>query len=316
MQYPLDLLQNCWFLAGPTASGKSELALELACRLNAEIVALDSMSLYRDMNIGTAKSSREMQAAVPHHLIDIIDPHEEFSLAQFVTTAATACGDIRSRGKTPLFVGGTGLYLRGILRGVFEGPPADWDYRRRLELEATREDPGFLHRQLQDVDAPTATRLHPNDARRIIRALEVRHLTGQPLSSQQREGPLPPEVRPPHVFWISPPRDWLHARINARVDWMMRAGLVEEVQMLLQRALPLSRTARQALGYKEVIDCLESNGDFEECADLIQRRTRQFAKRQCTWFRNLEECAAVEIKGSESVAALSEHIMGLDARTR
>jgi tRNA dimethylallyltransferase len=309
MQFDSTLLQQCRFLAGPTACGKSETALALAERIDIEIVALDSMSLYRGMDIGTAKASPSMQQSVPHHLIDVIDPHQEYSVADYVSTAAVLCGEIVTRGKIPLFVGGTGLYLRAVLRGVFEGPAADWEFRRNLEREAASHTPDFLHRRLREVDPTSAERLHPNDQRRVIRALEVFHLTGQPLSQQQSERPLPPNERPQHVHWLSPPRDWLRQRIDARVLAMIDAGLVDEVRGLLSAQHPMSRTARQALGYKEIIDHLEGRATLDDAIETVQRRTRQFAKRQHTWFRNLEECTAVEVTGCEQADELAERLL-------
>jgi tRNA dimethylallyltransferase len=308
MQFDLDLLKRGWFLAGPTASGKSAAGLELARRLDAEIISLDSMAIYRGMDIGTAKPTMAQRCEVPHHLIDVVDPHEEYSLADYVNAAATAAKDIAGRGKTVLFVGGTGLYLRGVLRGVFDGPSADWEFRKELEA-AARESEDYLHQRLRAVDPIAAERLHPRDHRRLIRAIEVHHITGEPLSAQHRHGPLPEPHRPRNVFWIHPPRDWLHERINRRVEEMLEQGLVAEVERLLLGPLPLSRTARQALGYKEVIDHLEGQTGYEEMADLIQRRTRQFAKRQHTWFRNLEECHPIKTQGTETPMELADEIL-------
>lgn len=306
---PPELLRQCWFLAGPTACGKSEVALELAGRIGAEILSLDSMALYRGMDIGTAKPSPEARQRVPHHLIDLIDSHEEFSVAEYAAAAEAACRDILARGRVPLFAGGTGLYLRSLLRGLFEGPAADWSVRREIEAEAEGRDPDCLHRRLQKVDPPTAARLHPRDVRRIVRALEVARLTGRPLSEQQRQGPLPEELRPPHVYWLDPPRNWLYERINRRVDEMIAAGLIDEVRRLRALPRPLSRTARQALGYREILDALETGGDLAGAIDLIKRRTRQFAKRQYTWFRNLAECRPVEMTGDETPAELAVRIL-------
>ena len=312
MTFSTELLRHCWFLAGPTACGKTALSLALAERLNAEIVALDSMTLYRGMDIGTAKPSLAERSRVPHHLIDILDPHDEFSLAEYLVAAETCCREIVGRGRTPLFVGGSGLYLRGVLRGVFAGPEADWTLRRQLEEQAASEGSEVLHRELSRVDPLAATRLHPNDLRRIIRAIEVHRLTGRTLSEQQDQHPKPLAERTPHVYWLSPPRDWLFARIDTRVEQMFEQGLLAEVRRLMESTRTLSRTARQALGYKEVIDWVEashltlgvspenSGQSPRELIQLIQTRTRQFAKRQHTWFRNLEECLAIHIDGGET----------------
>jgi tRNA dimethylallyltransferase len=324
--FTIDLLKKCWFLAGPTACGKTAVSMRLAERLQAEIIALDSMTLYRGMDIGTAKPSVEEQSRVRHHLIDILDPHEEFSLAEYLSEAEAACRGIISRGHIPLFVGGAGLYLRGLLRGVFEGPPADWEIRQRLESLAQSKGPNLLFDQLQRVDPASAKRLHPNDQRRIIRALEVFEILGQTLSSLQQQGLRPYEERPPHVYWLSPPREWLYRRIDDRVETMLALGLVNEVRNLITRPQPLSHTASQGLGYKEIIGWLQSNppdeiamattatddefrSSVKQLKDLIQTRTRQFAKRQMTWFRNLSECHPIVITGNEKPDEIADSIL-------
>ncbi len=309
MQIPTDILQKCWFLAGPTACGKSALSLALAEKIDAEIVSLDSMAIYRGMDIGTAKPSPAEQQRIPHHLIDIRHPHETFSLAEYLQLAEQTCRQIFDSGRKPLFVGGTALYLRGLLRGVFDGPEADWELRDQLEQEAAGQSADYLHQKLQVCDPASASQLHPNDHRRIVRAIEVFEMTGTPLSQQQQQRALPEELRPQHVYWISPPRGWLHSRINQRVVEMFEAGLVNEVRGLLQLPQPICHTARQALGYKEVIDLIVAEREPKEALETIQTRTRQFARRQHTWFRNLEECRALEIDGEETSAELLRKIL-------
>ena len=308
MRFSTALLQQCWFVAGPTAVGKTATGIELARRLNGEVLALDSMSLYRRMDIGTAKPDRAEQAAAAHHLIDVIEPWEEYTVADYVTLAEQTCRQIIDRGRTPVFVGGTGLYLRSVLRGVFEGPPADWEYRRQLEREMDQKGGEWLHGELQRVDPKSAVRLHPADQRRVIRALEVFRQTGRPASELQQEQPLPAVERPQHVYWLHPPRDWLYGRIDRRVEIMIECGLRDEVQKLLLHPRGLSRTAQQALGYKEMIDHLEGRCSLAEAVATIQRRTRQFAKRQHTWFRNLEECRAVPVLPDETAAETAERM--------
>ena len=180
-------LIDCWYLTGPTASGKSAVGAELARHIGAEIVSMDSMALYRRMDIGTAKPSQAERCSVPHHLIDIIDPQEEYSLAQYVEAAHRCVRGISDRGKKVLFVGGTPLYLKGLLRGIFQGPAADWNFRRQLQHEAQLQEPNWIHRRLQELDAAAAAKLHPNDTRRLIRALEIFHLTGRPISEFQKQ---------------------------------------------------------------------------------------------------------------------------------
>ncbi|MBL4885556.1 MAG: tRNA (adenosine(37)-N6)-dimethylallyltransferase MiaA [Planctomycetaceae bacterium] len=302
-----ELLHQCWFLAGPTACGKTATAIELAKSIDAEILSLDSMAIYRDMDIGTAKPTAQEQSQIPHHLINLINPEEEYSLSQYMDRAAEVVQDILARNKTPLFAGGTGLYLRSILRGVFEGPPADWDFRNRAEQQEL-ETPGYLHAELLKCDPPSAKRLHPNDQRRVIRALEVFHQTGKQFSAQQQQPELPPEYRPAKVFWLHPNRPWLYARINRRVDLMLEQGLIEEVTELLQRDPPPGRTAVQGLGYKEIIEHLRDGVPLEQTIVTLKTRTRQFAKRQHTWFRNLSECQEIMVDGTETATALAKRI--------
>jgi len=284
---------QCWFLTGPTASGKSAVGVELARRLDAEIISMDSMALYRSMDIGTAKPTAEQRRSAPHHLIDVFDPHEECSLAQYVEAAGRAAEAIASRGRRALFVGGTPLYLKALLRGIFQGPPADWTLRRRLADAARRHGERWLHEQLAQVDPASAARLHPNDQRRIIRALEVYEKTGRPISEWQRQFDIGRPAEDCRVFVLHWPKPELDARIDRRVEAMFAKGLIDEVRGLMARPTPLSRTARQAVGYREVIEHLEGLRGFAETVELVQRRTRQLAKRQNTWFRSLSECRFV-----------------------
>jgi len=321
---------DCWFLTGPTAAGKTDVGIELARRLGAEIVSLDSMALYRGMDLGTAKPTAEQRAAVPHHLIDVIEPHEEYSLARYLDEAARCIGEIRGRGREVLFVGGTPLYLKGLLRGIFEGPSADRRLRRALREEAQRDGPEALHRRLARLDPAAAERLHPNDLKRIIRALEVHEKTGRPISELQRQFDTGRPGDACRVFVLDRPRAELNERINRRVDAMFAAGLVEEVRGLLEGRggslgrkgtvpfslrenwdSPLGRTARQAVGYREVIEHLRGERGLAETVELVKRHTRQMAKRQMTWFRSLSECRFVAVEGNVGPAAVAEQIGGL-----
>jgi tRNA dimethylallyltransferase len=314
MQLDTAILRQCWFLAGPTACGKTAVGIDLARRLGAEILSLDSMAVYRRMDIGTAKPTVHERSRAPHHLIDLVEPHEEFSTANYLRDAEAACRGILDRGLVPLFVGGTGLYLRAVLRGLFEAAPRDPEYRRQLAEDAKATSPELLLERLRHVDPVTAARLHPNDQRRVIRALEIQHLTGRPASELQTQQLLPVEVRPRYVFWLHPPRDWLYERIDRRVDVMIAEGLVEEVRNLLAESRQLSHTAHQALGYREIVDHLEGRCELEEAVARIKLKTRQFAKRQHTWFRNLEECREIEITGRETPARVADRILDF-ART-
>jgi tRNA dimethylallyltransferase len=292
----LPLTRPAWVLTGPTGSGKSEFALRLAEAHGAEIVAMDSMTLYRGMDVGTAKPHAEERRRVPHHLIDVLEPWESANVAWWLERAVECCRDIESRGRQVLFVGGTPLYLKALLHGLFDGPSADPDIRQRLEA-AAREDSAKLHARLAEVDPPTAARLHPNDGRRIVRALEVWELTGRPISALQREWQAGPVCDMLRCWWISRPRDELCARIDVRVERMMAAGWPDEVRALLALPKPLSRQAGQALGYAEVRDYVESRADLRATIELVQLRSRQFAKRQLTWFRGLRSLVRVPVAG-------------------
>jgi tRNA dimethylallyltransferase len=287
--------ENAFILTGPTGAGKSRLALTLAERLGAEIVSMDSMALYRGMDVGTAKPSADDRRRVPHHLIDVLNPWESASVAWWLRRAGDCCRDIESRGRSALFVGGTPLYLKALLHGLFDGPPADAELRRRLTEDAKRLGPAALHARLAAVDPAGAARLHPNDVRRVVRALEVLQATGRPISAWQTQwsGVRSQEsgVRP--VLYLNPPRAQLNARIDARVRRMIADGLVEEVRSLRRLPQPLSREASQALGYKELFDHVDGLVGLEEAITRIQTRSRRFARRQLTWFRSLAGCIPV-----------------------
>jgi tRNA dimethylallyltransferase len=286
-----NVFRRCLILTGPTGSGKSAIAVEHAPRLNAEIVCMDSMTLYRGMDIGTAKPSAADRAAVPHHLLDVLDPGESASVAWWLARAAEAVADIERRGKQALLVGGTALYLKAVQHGLMDAPSADLSLREQLEREAAEQGNEALHARLRAVDPQAAERIHPNNVRRVVRALEVFQLTGQPLSQMQSQWDQP-ALDEGRVLCLTRPRDTLYARIDARVDAMMAAGLLEEVRRLRER--PISREASQALGYKELFAYLEGATTLAAAVEEIRTRSRQFAKRQLTWFRHLQGCRAVE----------------------
>ncbi|MCS7020518.1 MAG: tRNA (adenosine(37)-N6)-dimethylallyltransferase MiaA [Gemmataceae bacterium] len=293
----MDPLEHAYVLTGPTASGKSTLAIRLAELMDGEIIALDSMTVYRGMDIGTAKPSVAERARVPHHLIDVLDPWQGLSVAWWLQQAERACQEILARGRRPLLVGGTPFYLKVLFYGLFPGPPADEKLRRQLEAEAAQQGRAALHARLAQVDPVTAARLHPNDLRRVVRALEVFLLTGQPISTWQTtwdtpafaSQPRPPLRRLPAVV-LTLPRDLLYRRIEQRIDQMLQSGWLDEVQRLRQLPHPLSREARQALGYRQILDYLEGRlPSWELTLERIRIQTRQFAKHQLTWFRHLPQ---------------------------
>jgi len=318
-----SIIRTAWYLTGPTASGKTTVGIELAHRIGAEIISLDSMALYRGMDIGTAKPTVEEQRLVPHHLIDVLDPNEEFSVAQYLEAASAVANEITARGKQVLFVGGTPLYLKALLRGLFSGPPADWSFRRELEETARVEGPAALHARLAQIDPPAAAKLHPNDLRRIIRALEVHESTGQPISSYQQQFAQGRPADECKVFVLDWPRDTLENRIRLRVDEMFATGLVDEVKTIQksqtraatvrERNAP-SRTAGQALGYREVLEYLNGQRDLVATIELVKLRTRQFAKRQLTWFRSLSECSWIAVADPFEPAEIAQRIASLKFR--
>jgi len=290
----LDRFPDALVLTGPTGSGKSALAIELAKRLGAEIISMDSMAVYRGMDIGTAKPTPEQRQEVPHHLIDVLDPWESGSVAWWVKQAARCAQAITSRAHRVLFVGGTPLYLKALLYGVFEGPPANSELRARLVAEARSNGNQHLFARLLHVDPVAARRLHVNDLKRMVRALEVYELTGQPISAWQREWRrAKPALSPneqPRILWLNLPRSELYARIDHRVEDMFAAGFVDEVKDLRSMPRPLSREASYAVGYQEIMEYLDAKLSLQEAVRRIQTRSRQFAKRQMTWFRHVPGC--------------------------
>jgi len=283
--------QNAYVLTGPTGSGKTARSIDMATELGAEIISMDSMTLYRGMDIGTAKPALDEQKKVPHHLLDVLDPWESASVAWWRKRAMAIARDIEGRGKRVLLVGGTPLYLKSIMYGLFPGPPADDAIRARLNQVAADEGPDALHRRLSRVDARAAARLHPRDLRRIIRALEVHELTGRPISEWQQEWSRPSSPSADNqIICLDPPRELLYERINRRVDAMIAAGFVDEVRRLKQVGPPMSREASQALGYKEISAYLDGRAALDEAIERTKTRSRNFSKRQLTWFRHLPGC--------------------------
>jgi tRNA dimethylallyltransferase len=284
------LTLSCWYLTGPTGVGKSKVGLALARSLDAEIISMDSMAVYRDLDIGTAKLPAEDRDGIPHHLIDIVDPGDNYSLAEYVNAATDKIAEIHMRNKNVLFVGGTALYLKAMLRGIFEGPPADQDFRKELQRKMQGQPPEVLHNLLKKVDPDSAKRLHPNDVKRVVRALEVYEKTGKPISQFQKQFDVGTPSERCNVYVLQMQRDVLYARINQRIDRMIYDGLLDEVKMLANRNFVIGTSARQALGYKELFDYLDGKSTYPQAVEYIKQNTRNFAKRQETWFRGLCEC--------------------------
>lgn len=287
-------LKDAWYLTGATASGKSTLALELAERMGAEILSVDSMAIYRGMDIGTAKPDAAMQRRVAHHLIDLVDPTEEFSVSQYVLAAHRKASEIRSRGKQVLLVGGTPLYLKTLLRGMFLGPPGDPIFRTEVEQEVQLHGVESLRERLWQVDPLAAHRILPGDWRRMIRALEVAKATGRPLSHWQTQFERVDAQQRRRAFVLQWPREEIHRRVNQRVHQMVLDGLVDEVKGLKERFGSLGRTASQAVGYQEIAQVIDGSLSLEEAISKIQARSRQFVRRQEIWFRSIDELTPLD----------------------
>ena len=272
-------------LLGPTAVGKTEIAIQLAQYLDAEIISVDSRQIYRQMDIGTAKPTVEEQQAARHHIIDCVDISEPFSVADYQSLADTAIADIENRGKQVLLVGGAGLYFRAIVDGLFEGPGADTALRERLEQEVSQHGVDALHQRLRTCDPASAERIHPNNVVRVIRALEVYELTGTPMSEHQQQWHQENQRYPFTAFCLTMPRALLYQRIEQRVDVMLANGLVAEVESLLAAGYARDSIALRSFGYKELIAYLDGKCTYLEAVAQLKQNTRRFAKRQLTWFR-------------------------------
>ena len=278
-------MNNIICLAGPTASGKTSLAVELAKELNAEIISCDSMQIYKRMDIGTAKPTHEEMQGIPHHMIDIIEPDEPFSVSRYCDMATPILEDILARGKTAIIAGGTGLYMDSLIRGNDFADFPDTGIRRRLEEELEEVGVEPLLERLRAIDPYSADHSMSNP-RRIVRALQVYYETGETITAHNaRTQSLPPRYSPLWLGLDYEPRAALYDRVNRRVGLMLEMGLLEEIRTLLDSGIPKKCTAMQAIGYKEFIDAMDGFGTIEEAADLVRQSSRRYAKRQLTWFR-------------------------------
>lgn len=291
-------------LAGPTAVGKSALALLLAERLGGELVSVDSMQVYRGLDIGTAKPSAEERTRVPHHLIDVVDLSETFDAAQFVRRAKEAVEEIRGRRRQPILCGGTGLYFKAFLEGLGDSPPSNPTLRAEFEATPLSE----LLRELAERDPATYATIDRQNPRRIHRALEVIRSTGRPFSAQRADWAHAARSTQHAVFVLRRSQPDLRRRIDLRVEAMFRDGLVAETQALLGRGLRNNRTAMQALGYRQVVEHLEGIRSLPETIELVKAKTRQFAKRQLTWFRHQFEPAWIDVAEEEPLEAVAGQV--------
>jgi len=320
---PSSIFHPPVFLAGPTAVGKSEIAVCLAEKIGGEIISVDSMQVYRGLDIGTAKPSAAERARVPHHLIDVVNLTESFDAAQFVRLAGTAVADIQSRGRVPIFCGGTGLYFKAFLEGLGDTPPSD--EKLRAELEATPL-PDLL-RELAERDSVTFAKIDQKNPRRVIRAIEVIRLTNRPFSVQRSNwttlgapasrrrvvpdapaGETPSLPGAPRIIAFSRDNTNLHARINFRVDQMFSRGLVEETRHLLDHGLADNKTALQALGYRQVVEHWRGERSLPETIELVKIKTRQFAKRQMTWFKGQLNLEWIKLEPDENLHQIAENL--------
>lgn len=289
-------------LAGPTGVGKTGVSIQIANMINCEIVSADSRQIYRFMDIGTSKPSAEILEKIPHHFVNILDPDEDYSAGQYAKEAREVIGRIRERGKTPLVVGGSGLYIRALLNGFFGEDYRDESIRAQLNNRLENEGALSLYSELQRVDPQSAGQSHPNNMKRILRSLEVYYITGKPMSEIQKSGGDPAPF-PWIKFGLSMEREDLYERINRRVDQMFKAGLIEEVQDLLKNGYSAELNSLNSVGYKEVIEYLDDNLDLEHCISLVKQNTRRYAKRQLTWFRREPDIHWVAIEKPANFAS-------------
>ncbi len=281
-------MKNVIIILGPTASGKTSLSIELAKKANGEIISADSMQIYKYMDIGTAKPDEEEQSGIKHYLIDEVNPDEEFSVARFKELALSYIKEIQDRGKLPIIAGGTGLYINSLIYNInFSETISDWELREKLKQEAEEKGNQFLHERLSDVDPAAASKIHVNDLKRIIRALEVYEYTKKPISYHQEVSKsVPPEYNF-IIIGLTMDRERLYDRINKRVDLMLEKGLIEEVKKLVSLGYDKNTIAMQGLGYKEILQYIRGEKLLDEVIYILQRDTRHYAKRQMTWFQRI-----------------------------
>ncbi|HDR7658543.1 MULTISPECIES: tRNA (adenosine(37)-N6)-dimethylallyltransferase MiaA [Bacillus] len=296
-------------IIGPTAVGKTKLSIDLAKALNGEIISGDSMQIYRTMDIGTAKVTKEEMDGIPHYMVDIKNPEESFSVAEFQERVRKHIREITERGKLPIIVGGTGLYIQSVLFDYqFTDDAGDTMYREQMEKLALERGVEYVHKKLQEVDSESAERIHANNVRRVIRALEIFHTTGEKMSDQleKQENELLYDVS---LIGLTMDREMLYDRINLRVDIMMDQGLLEEVEGLYNRGIRDCQSI-QAIGYKEIYDYFEDRVSLEEAVSQLKTNSRRYAKRQLTWFRNKMDVTWFDVTGGEKTSEILRYIEG------
>lgn len=295
-------------IVGPTASGKTKLSLIVAEKINGEIISADSRQIYRYMDIGTAKPTLEERQRVKHYFIDELDPNEEFNAGIFGEKGREIIEDIFSRGKIPIIVGGSGLYVKSLIDGFFEGPGADWELREMLYRKASQLGKEAIYEELKKVDPVSAEKIHPNNLKRIIRALEVYYITGKPISQMQKE--IKPEINFKTIqIGLNWDRKKLYRRIEERVDKMIKDGLIEEVKKLRELGFDKNLNSLQTVGYKEVFDYLDGLISYEQMIYLIKRNSRRYAKRQLTWFRQDKRIIWLDVDESTDFEKLADKVI-------
>lgn len=299
-------------IVGPTASGKSELALQLAASVGGEVVSADSQQVYRGMDVGTGKVGGAERARVPHHLLDVVDPDDEMTAARYLALADAAIADVAGRGRKVVVAGGTMLYVRVLLRGLFQGPGADPAIRARLDAEAEALGNAALHRRLAEVDPELAPHIEPRDRRRIVRALEVFEVSGEPMSAHQRRNDFRqvPRRYPARVIALRPERAALYARIDRRVEEMMDSGLLQEVERLRAAGYGPDLRSQQAIGYAELHRHLDGALSLGEAVASIQRNSRRYARRQLAWYRRDPEVEPRADLAAVDLADLGRYLRG------
>lgn len=301
---------NLFILIGPTAIGKTSLSIELAKRMNGEIISADSMQIYKYMNIGSAKVTKEEMENIPHHLIDIVLPNEDFTVANFKDNATNLIKDINDRGKLPIVAGGTGLYINSLVYNLnFTQVPPNYEIRNKLESLGDKYGNEYLHQELQKIDIESANKISVNDRKRIIRAIEIFELTGKPMSVYNKNFRKPMEDYNLVMIGLNMDRKELYNRINLRVDLMIEEGLIEEVQTLLSMGYNKDLVSMQGIGYKEIIMYLEGTIALDESIELIKQGTRNYAKRQLTWFRRDNRIKWVNVDEISNLDDLSQYII-------
>ena len=307
-------MNNLICICGPTASGKTGLAVALAKKLNAEVVSCDSMQIYRGMDVGTAKPTTAEMEGVPHHLLDVAEPGEDFSVSRYVELADAAIRDIQSRGKPAIVCGGTGLYMDSLVKGKAFAAPTRPAQREYVEGIAEKHGIEYVYNMLKDADPETAERLHLSDRKRIIRALEVFLITGMPLSWHNAQSKLQaPKYEPVWIGLSFRDRDKLYRRIDARVDQMLAQGLETEVRALLEKGIDPKTTAMQAIGYKEMAAALRGECSLEQAVEQIKQSSRRYAKRQLTWFRRNEAIHWLYVDETADLTAAAMRLLRVES---